>query len=68
MWQVIFNHYANEFGTYLFIPQMVLYYVLGSQRENAVALPYSAQRKHAFLGEIKEISKTKKLPYKKKML
>ena len=34
---------------------------------NAVSLPYSAQRKHAFWGEIKEMSKTNKLPYRKKI-
>ena len=31
-----------------------------------VTLPHGAQRKHAFLGEIKEMSKTKKLPYRNK--
>ena len=30
-------------------------------------LPHSAQRKHTFLGEIKEMSKTKKLPSKNKI-
>ena len=34
----------------------------GAKEKNAVTLPHSAQRKHAFLGEIREISKTKKLP------
>ena len=34
---------------------------------NAVSLPYSAQRKHAFWGEIKEMSKTKKLPSRNKI-
>ena len=34
---------------------------------NAVTLTHSAQRKHAFWGEIKEISKTKKLPSRKKV-
>ena len=32
-----------------------------------VTLPHSAQRKHAFLGEINEMSKTKKLPNRKKI-
>ena len=32
-----------------------------------VKLPHSAQRKHAFLGKIKEMSKTKKLPSRKKI-
>ena len=39
----------------------------GAREKNAVTLPHSAQRKHAFLGEIKEISKTKKLPSRKKI-
>ena len=33
-----------------------------SKEKNAVTLPHSAHRKHAFLGEIKEMSKTKKIP------
>ena len=67
MQQVIFNHYVNEFGKYLFIPQRSLYCLLRSKRENAVTLPHNAQRKHAFLGEIKEMSKTNKLPARKKV-
>ena len=39
----------------------------GSKENNAVTLPHSAQRKHAFLGKIKEMSKTKKLPARKKI-
>ena len=35
--------------------------------KNVVTLPFSAQRKHAFLGEIKEMSKMKKLPSRKKI-
>ena len=31
----------------------------GEREKNAVTLPHSAQRKHAFLGKIKEMSKTK---------
>ena len=38
-----------------------------SREKNAVTLPHSAQRKHIFLGKIKEISKTKKLPARKKI-
>ena len=37
------------------------------QRENAVTLPHSAQRKHAFLGEIKQLSRTNKLATRKKI-
>ena len=40
---------------------------LGSKEKNAVTLPHSAQRKHLFLGEIKEMSDTKKLPARKKI-
>ena len=35
--------------------------------KNAVILAHSAQRKNAFLGKIKEMSKTKKLPSGKKI-
>ena len=31
----------------------------GVEKKNAVTLPHSAQRKHAFLGKIKDISKKK---------
>ena len=51
----------------MFIPQRVLQCVLWSKRENLVTLPHSAQRKNAFLGEIKEMSKKEKLPSKKKI-
>ena len=39
----------------------------GEKEKNAVTLPHSAQRKYAFLGKIKEISKTQKLPARKKI-
>ena len=67
MRQVIFNHYVNEFGTYLFIPQRVFHGVLWTKKENTVSLPHSAKRKYAFWGDMKEMSKTKKLPYRKKI-
>ena len=38
-----------------------------AKEKNEVTLPHSAQRKHEFLGEIKELSKTKKLPARKKI-
>ena len=38
---------------------------LGAKEKNAVTLPHSAQRKHASLGKIKEMSKTEKLPSRK---
>ena len=41
-------------------------FYLGGNEQNAVTLPHSAQRKHAFLGEMKEKSKSqKKIPKKK---
>ena len=67
MQRVIFNSDVNKFGTYLFIPQRVFHSVLWIKRENAVTLPHSAQRKHEFWGEIKEMSRTKKLPSRKKI-
>ena len=39
----------------------------GSENKNAVTLPQSAQRKHAFLGKIMEKSKKNKLTAKKKI-
>ena len=37
------------------------------KRDNAVTFPHSTHRKHAFWGEIKETSKTKKLPFRRKL-
>ena len=39
----------------------------GSKEKNVVTLPHSAQRKHAFWREIKEMSKTKELPSRNKI-
>ena len=39
----------------------------GAKENNAVTLPHSAQRKHAFIGKIMEKSKKKKLPARKKI-
>ena len=39
----------------------------GEKEKNAVTLPHSAQRNHIFWGEIKEMSKTKQLPSRKKI-
>ena len=33
----------------------------GDKKKNTVTMPHTAQRKHAFLGEIKEMSKSKKI-------
>ena len=41
-----------------------MYFV--AKEKNAVKLLHSAQRKHEFWGEIREISKTKKLPARNK--
>ena len=37
----------------------------GYKEKNAVTFPHNAQWKHAFLGEIKQMSKTKKLAPRK---
>ena len=39
----------------------------GAKEKNTVTLPHSAQRNHAFLVEIEEVSKTKKLPARNKI-
>ena len=39
---------------------------LEEKEKNAVTLPHSAQRKHEFLGEIKQMSKSKKIASRKK--
>ena len=39
----------------------------GVEKKNGVTLPHSAQMKHVFLGEIKDRSKKKKLPARKKI-
>ena len=67
MRQVIFNHYDNEFRTYLYFQKGFCTVYFGAKGNNAVTLPHSAQRKHAFLGKIKEMSKKNKLPPRKKI-
>ena len=39
----------------------------GADKDNAVTLPHSAQRKHAFTGKIKDMSKKNKFPARKKI-
>ena len=39
----------------------------GAEKDNTVTLPHSAQRKHDFKGKIKDMSKKKKLPARKKI-
>ena len=38
-----------------------------SDKRNAVTLPHNAQRKHTFLGKIKDMSKKNKFPARKKI-
>ena len=45
----------------MFISKSFLFGVLWRGGGNVVILPYSAQQKHAFLGEIKQMSKSNKL-------
>ena len=56
----------NSGHTCLF-PKGVYTVYFGAKEKNAVTSPHSAQRKHEFWEEIKEISKTEKLPAKKKI-
>ena len=63
-----FNYYVNEFGKYLFISQRILHGVLWRRAENAVTLPHIAQRKNAFLGGIKQMSKSEKIEPRKKVI
>ena len=39
----------------------------GAEKKNTVTLPHSAQKKQAFLGKIKDMSKRKKLPARTKI-
>ena len=40
----------------------------GAENDNAVTILYSAHRKHAFTGKIKNMSKKNKFPARKKIL
>ena len=64
---VIFDYYFIEFGTSLFISQRICTVYFGNKEKNWVTLPHSAQRKHEFCGEIKQISKSKKIEPRKKI-
>ena len=46
----------------------VLNGLIRSREENAVTLPHSAQRKHEFLGKIKDMSKKNKSPARNKIV
>ena len=50
----------NLVRTFLFNRGLCTVY-FGHREKNAVTLPHSAHRKHAFLGEIKQISKNKSI-------
>ena len=39
----------------------------GAEKKNTVTLPHSAQRKHAFIGKIKNMSKKNKFPARNKI-
>ena len=52
--------------TCLFYTGFLKVYFIDKEK-NAVTLPHSSHRKHAFLVYIKKISKTKKLPSRKKI-
>ena len=56
---------VNLGHNFLFYKGFCMVYFGGKYR-NAVPLTHSEKRKHAFWGEIKEISKTKKLPSRNK--
>ena len=56
----------NSGHNFLFHKRFCTVY-FGTKEKNTVTSPHSAQSKHAFLGEIKEISKTMKLPARKKI-
>ena len=57
---------TNSGNTCLFHKGFCTVY-FGAKENNSVTLPHSAQRKHAFLGKNKEISKKKKLPARNKI-
>ena len=67
MRQVIFNNYVNEFRIYFFFHKGFCTVYFGAWKKNSVPLPHSAQRKHAFIGKIKNMSKKNKLLARKKI-
>ena len=67
MQKVTFNHYVNEFRTYVSFLKRFLTVYFGEEEKNVATLPHSAQRKHAFLGKFMEKSKKNKLPARKKI-
>ena len=57
----------NSGHTCLFHKGFCMVY-FGAEKKNAVTLPYSAQRKHVFLGKIKDMSKKNKNQKEGKLL
>ena len=56
----------NAGHTCLFHKKICTVY-FGAEKKNAVTLPHSAQRKHAFIVKIKNMSKKNKFPARKKI-
>ena len=56
----------NQGHTFLLHKGICTEYLV-SKEKNAASLPHSAQRKHIYFGKIKEMSKTNKLPSRKKI-
>ena len=56
----------NSGHNYLFHNGFFTVY-FGAEKINAVTLPHIAQRKHAFIGKIKDMSKKNKLPARNKI-
>ena len=48
----------NSGHTFIFRKGFCTVY-FGAQKKNAVTIPHSAQRKHAFIGKIKDMSKNR---------
>ena len=57
----------NSLHTYLFQKGFLMVYS-GDKGGTVVILPHIAQRKHSFLGEIKQMSKTKNYHIERKLL
>ena len=56
----------NAENNFLFQKGFCIVY-FGADKRNVVTLPHSAQRKHAFTGKIKNMSKKNKYPARKKI-
>ena len=66
MRQVIFNHYVNEFRTYLSFSQRVLHSVIISTEEKCSNITTQCTKETCISRKIKDMSKKNKLPAKKK--